>query len=162
MLCQGVWVQGQPPQGNVQTLLPASGCKGPAAVLDVTSERMTFNTRTHTFIFEDKVRVRRCGMTIDSDRLQVATDAKGETIEHIIAIGNVHIQQGERHVTAERAEYFDTEQKLVLTGNPRAWDTHKLRELTGEQIVIFLQEEKMSVKGARVIFQPRKTPSKEP
>jgi lipopolysaccharide transport protein LptA len=123
---------------------------------------MTFNNKTRVFLFEDKVHVRRCGMTLVSDRLQVTTSAQGEAINHIIATGNVHAQQGERHVVAERAEYFEKEQKLVLTGNPRAWDTQEHRELTGEQIVIFLQEEKMSVKAARVLFQPRKTPAKVP
>jgi lipopolysaccharide export system protein LptA len=155
-------VHGQTPQGNVQKLLPTSDCEGPATALNVTSERMTFDMNIHTFIFKDKVRIRRCDIIIVCDRLHITTDAKGETVEHIIAMGNVHFQQKERHVTAERAEYFDAEQKLVLTGNPRAWDTYKQHELSGAQITIFLQQERMFVKDARMLFQLRETPSKVP
>jgi lipopolysaccharide transport protein LptA len=143
--------------------LPAEKeCQGPAAVLDVASERMTFDSRTRTFTFEDKVHIRRCALTIDCDRLQVINDASEKNVEQIIATGNVRIQHGQRHVVAERANYFEAEQKLVLVGNPRAWDTQEHNELRGEEIVIFLQEEKMFVKRARVIFQPRKTSSKTP
>lgn len=155
-------VQGQALPGAIEKLPPQKECEGQAAVLDVSSERMTFDSRTRTFTFEDKVHIRRCAMTIACDRLQVINDANERNVEQIIATGNVRIQHGKRHVVAERANYFEAEQKLVLVGNPRAWDTQEQNELRGEEIVIFLQEEKMLVKRARVIFQPRKASSKIP
>lgn len=161
LLWPGVNGHGQVQQKSGRNLLPKD-CQGPVAALNVTSERMTFDHRIQTFIFEEKVRVDRCEMTIVCDHLQVTNDARGENVERIIATGNVHFQQGTRHVMAERAEYFAVEQRLVLTGHPRAWDTQEGNEMVGEEIVIFLQDEKMVVKQARVLFHPRKTTSKTP
>jgi len=123
---------------------------------------MTFDSKTRIFIFEEKVRVLRCAMTILCDHLQVMNDTSEKSIERIIATGNVRFQQGQHSAVAERADYFESEQKLVLTGNPRVWDTQAQDELTGEEIVLLLQEEKVLVKQARVLFHPRKTSLKTP
>lgn len=160
LLCLGAERQSEP--GGLKTLLPTEDCEGAESTLDVTSERMTFDSQTHTFIFEDNVRVRRCRMTMRCDRLHVTQNATNERVERIVAMGNVQFQQGERHATAERAEYFEVEQKLVLTGNPRAWNTQEQNELTGEEMVVFLQQEKLLVKRPRVLFHPRQEPSKTP
>jgi lipopolysaccharide transport protein LptA len=151
--------QGQPQQADK---LLAGACQGPHAALNVTAERMTFDQRTRTFIFEEKVHVRRCAMTIMCDRLQVTNEAKGDNVEHITATGNVHVQQGTQHVTAERVDYFPVEQRLVFTGHPRAWDTQEQREITGEAITVFLHNENVLVQRAHVLFQPRNTPMKQP
>jgi lipopolysaccharide transport protein LptA len=101
-------------------------------------------------------------MMITCDRLLVTKDSKSEDVEHITATGNVHVQQGTQHVTAERADYFPAEQRLVFTGNPHAWDTQEQREMTGEEITVFLQNENVLVKRAHVLFHPRNTPVKRP
>ena len=161
-----VWFSGQVYsqglQGTLEKLPAQKGCEGGATTLDVSSERMTFNSKTRIFIFEEKVRILRCAMTILCDRLQVINDASDKNIERIIATGNVRFQQGTRSAVAERADYFESEQRLVLTGNPRVWDTQEHDELAGEEIILLLQEEKALVKQARVLFHPRKTSLKTP
>ena len=149
-------------QSTLEKLPAQKGCEGGASTLDVSSERMTFDSKTRIFIFEEKVRILRCTMTILCDRLQVLNDASDKNIERIIATGNVRFQQGTRSAVAERADYFESGQRLVLTGNPRVWDTQEHDELTGEEIVLLLQEEKALVKQARVLFHPRKTSLKTP
>jgi len=150
-------------QGTLEKLPLQKACAGDPTTLDVSSERMTFDSKTRIFVFEEKVRILRCTMTIVCDRLQVINDASQRNIEQIIATGNVRFQQGNRSAVAERADYFESEQKLVLTGgNPRVWDTQEHDELTGEEIVLLLQEEKVFVKQARVLFHPRKTSLKTP
>jgi len=146
----------------IEKLPPQKGCEGNLTTLDVSSTRMTFDSKTRTFIFEEKVRVLRCTMVILCDRLQVLNDASDKNVDRIIATGNVHFDQGNRSGTAERADYVESEQKLVLTGNPRVWDTQERNELTGEEIVVMLQEEKVFVKQAHVLFHPRKTSLKTP
>lgn len=153
---------GQGLQGTMEKLPTQKGCEGNAATLDVSSTRMTFDSKTRTFTFEEKVRIVRCAMVITCDRLQVINGANDQTIERIIATGNVHFEQGTRSGVAEQAEYFEAEQKLVLTGKPRIWDTQEYNELTGDEIVVLLQNEKVLVKQARVLFHPRKTASKTP
>ena len=139
-----------------------SDCEGAEATLDVTSERMTFDRDTQTFIFEEKVRVKRCDLVIDCDRLQVVRYADESGIKHIIATGNVRFRDGTRHAVADRADYYDAEQKLVLVGNPRAWDTDKQNELSGEEIIIFLEEDRILVSGAHVRFHPDPSSGSEP
>src|SRR6266436_8815297 len=148
-------------QGTLEKLPIQKDCEGDPTTLDVSSERMTFDSKTRIFIFEEKVRILRCAMTILCDRLQVINDASDKNIDRIIATGNVRFQQGTRSAVAERADYFESEQRLVLTGNPRVWDTQEHDELTGEEIVLLLQEEKALVKQARVLFHPHKTSLKK-
>jgi lipopolysaccharide transport protein LptA len=118
---------------------------------------MTFDQNTRTFLFENQVQIRRCKMTIFCDRLKVVGALESEATEQIVASGNVRIEYGTRRVTAERAEYFVAQQRIVLTGNPQAWDTHDRIEMTGEEIVVSLPQDHMVVKGARVRFHPRKS-----
>lgn len=160
--CCSLESYGQSRRGPNEKLLPQKECTGEAATLDITSERMTYESKVRTFIFEEKVTVRRCAMVITCDRLQVINHANERNVEHIIATGHVKFQQGSRHVTAERADYFEAEQKLILSGNPRAWDTNEQNELTGEEMVLLLQEDKMFVKQARVLFPPQKPVVKTP
>ena len=159
LICPGIAAQGQ---HSEPAKLPREDCSDTNAVLDVTSERMLFDQQTRTFTFEEKVRVHRCDVIMSCDRLHVINDVKGEHVERITAIGNVHFQRGTRHVLAERAEFFLAEQRLILTGNPRAWDTQEQQEMQGEEIIVFLQRENMVVKRARVLFHPRKVLSKVP
>jgi lipopolysaccharide transport protein LptA len=160
-----LWLGGQgwsqTPSTGIDRLLPQD-CHGDAAVLDVTATRMTFDQQTHTFTFEDDVNIHRCSMTILCDRLQVISNAKTEEVERIIATGNVRVQQGARHIVAERAVFFAAEQRLVLTGHPRAWDVQEQREIEGEEMVILVSQEQVTVKRARVLFHPRKTPTNAP
>jgi hypothetical protein len=58
--------------------------------------------------------------------------------------------------------FAPAEQRLVLTGNPRAWDTYEQQEMAGEEMTVFLHDEHMLVKRARVLFHPRKVVSKVP
>jgi lipopolysaccharide transport protein LptA len=139
-----------------------SDCEGAEAALDVTSEQMTFDRDTHTFIFEDKVRVQRCDLVIDCDHLQVVRYADENRIKHVIATGNVRFRDGTRHAIAERADYYEAEQKLVLVGNPRAWDADKQNELSGDEIIVFLEEERILVSGARVRFHPNRSSGSAP
>ncbi len=150
------------PAARPRAPLPTANCEGPGQMLDVKAERMTFDRQTQTFLFQERVRVQRCDMTILCDRLRVFNDTEGQRVERIVCTGNVRMQQGARRVTAERAEYFDAEQKLVLTGEPKAWDTEEQNELTGEEIVVFLEEDKLFVKQAHVRFHPRQQAAGSP
>jgi len=162
LLCGiGGYVESQERPSDIERLLPQD-CQGAAAALDVTSTRMTFERQTQSFVFEENVRIRRCDMTILCDRLEVKSDATGQEVQHIIATGKVRVQQGTRHGTAERAEYFVADQRLVLKGNPRAWDVQEQHEITGEEIIIVLPREHVLVKRARVLFHPRKPTTKKP
>lgn len=153
--------QNQTPTQTIDSLLPQD-CEGERAGLEVTSERMTFERNTRTFVFEERVQIRRCAMTIWCDRLQVVGEPESEGTEHIIATGNVKIEYGTRRVTAQRADYYVAQQRIVLTGEPRAWDTRDRHEMAGEEIIFTLPQDRVEVKQARVRFYPRRTSPKGP
>lgn len=164
VLALPVCIVSQPPseRAALSERLQQSDCEGPEAALDVTSEKMTFDRDTHTFIFKEKVRVKRCNLTIDCDHLRVIRDADENRIKQVIATGNVRFQDGTRHAVAERADYYEADQRLVLVGNPRAWDSYEQNELIGDEITVFLEEERIVVKGAHVRFHPNQSSGSEP
>lgn len=151
-----------------QTSGPQSGrhagqdCTGEASMLDITAERMTFDQQTRTFVFEDNVHIRRCDLLIWCDRLEVINRTGQGDVERILATGNVRVQRGTQHVRAERAEYFAAAERLVLTGNPRAWDTAEQHRIRGDEIVVLVPQDHIVVKQARALFHPRRAPSREP
>jgi lipopolysaccharide transport protein LptA len=164
VLALPVYIASQPQADKpaISERFQQSDCEGSEATLDVTSEQMTFDRDTQTFIFKEKVHVTRCSLTIDCDHLRVVRDADENRIKRIIATGNVRFQDGTRHAVAERADYYEADQKLVLVGNPRAWDSGEQNELIGDEIIVFLEEERIIVKGARVRFHPNQSPGSEP
>lgn len=145
----------------IDPLLPQD-CAGQKASLEATAERMTFDQKTRTFVFENRVQVRHCEMTVWCDRLQVVAYGESEATERMVATGNVRIEYGTRRVTAQRAEYFVPQQRLVLTGHPRVWDTQDRHEMTGDEIVVALPQDHVEVKQARVRFHPRRALPKGP
>lgn len=142
--------------------LPGQECTGDATGVDISADRMTFDQRTGTFLFEENVHIRRCDMLILCDRLEVLNSAETGELERILATGNVRVQRGTQHVRAEQAEYFAANERLVLTGDPRAWDTQERHEVTGDEIVLLVPQDHIVVKGARALFHPRRAASKEP
>lgn len=161
-LSMGVAGQTQSEKPAISQRVQQPNCEGTEAALDVTSEQMTFDRNSNTFIFKEKVRLQRCSLVIDCDHLRVVRDADENRITYVTATGNVRFQDGTRHAVAERADYFEAEQKLVLVGNPRAWDTDEQNELIGEEIIVFLEEGRILVNGARVRFHPDQSPGDEP
>src|SRR5215468_3084646 len=81
LICLGGLVYGQGLQGTLEKLPAQKGCAGGPTTLDVSSEHMTFDSKTRIFIFEEKVRVLRCAMTILCDRLQVVSDTSEKSVE---------------------------------------------------------------------------------
>jgi lipopolysaccharide export system protein LptA len=59
--------------------------------------------------------------------------------------GNVRITQGERVATSDVATYYRGENKVILTGHPRAVKNQDV--ITGEQIIYFLDSEKSIVES---------------
>src|SRR5262245_27423048 len=94
LICLGERSYSQSLPGTLEKLPAQKGCEGNSATLDVSSTRMTFDSKTRTFIFEEKVRVLRCTLVITCDRLQVLNDASDKNVDRIIATGNVRFDQG--------------------------------------------------------------------
>jgi lipopolysaccharide export system protein LptA len=67
------------------------------------------------------------------------------TISKIEATGHVKIEKQDGRATCQRAVYYEDDKKIVLTGEPVAWQ--KGTRVTGKQITMFLDEDRSLVEG---------------
>ena len=67
------------------------------------------------------------------------------TISKIEATGRVKIEKQDGRATCQRAVYYEEDKKIVLTGEPVAWQ--KGTRVTGKQITMFLEEDRSLVEG---------------
>ena len=132
--------------------------------VQVTADRMVSDSRSDQVVFTGNVEARRGGLYVKADRLEVRQDRETKKMAQMVAIGNVFIQRGEQVATAERATFFETEQKAVLTGNPHAWEGNT--EVWGEEMIFLLTEGNMIVTGGaqrvRVQLLPATEGPKQP
>ena len=60
-------------------------------------------------------------------------------------MGHVKIEKDNGKATCEKAVYFSDDEKIVLTGDPVAWE--KGTRVSGKQITMFLAEDRSVVEG---------------
>jgi lipopolysaccharide export system protein LptA len=141
---------------------PASDTPEPVApteAVQVTADRMASDSRSDQVVFTGNVEVRRGDLYVKADRFEVKQDRQTKKVEQMLAIGNVFIRRGEQAATAERATFFETEQKAVLTGNPHAKEGNT--EVWGEEMVFLLAEGNMIVTGGTQRVRVQLVPANE-
>jgi len=82
------------------------------------------------------------------------------SIQRIEATGDAHrvkIQYENGNATCQKAVYFVDGEKIVLTGNPIAWE--KGTRVSGKQITIFMAEERSVVEGGSHVRIEGEAPS---
>ena len=99
-------------------------------------------------IFKGNVIARQNNSIQYADKMEVYTDSKTDRVERVVSTGNVRIITRDcRMGTAERAEYYDAEQRVVLIGNARVWRDADI--VTGDRITIFIAEDRSLVEGGK-------------
>jgi len=89
------------------------------------------------------------GTRTGTDTLPIMANRSVSMIE---ATGQVRIQQADGRATCRKAVYYQDEEKIVLTGDPVAWQ--KGTRVTGKQITMYLAEERSVVEGgSRVMIE---------
>lgn len=134
----------------------------------ITSNKMTVRNRENQAIFEGNVVLTRGGLVVNSEKMivffqgragdaagspgeetskksEALTSPSGRSLERVEAIGHVKIRQENSHATCQKAVYFSAEEKIVMTGDPVAWE--KGTRVSGRQITIYLAEERSVVEG---------------
>jgi lipopolysaccharide export system protein LptA len=131
----------------------------PNETVQVTADRMVSDSRSEQVVFTGNVEAQRGDLYVKTDRLEVKQDRQTKKVAQMVAIGNVFIRRGEQAATAERATFFETEQKAVLHGNPHAWEGNT--EVWGEEIVFLLAEGNMIVTGGAQRVRVQLVPANE-
>jgi lipopolysaccharide export system protein LptA len=125
----------------------------------VDSDKMERFGKESLVIFTGNVVARQNSSVQYADRMEVYLDEKGDRILRTVSTGNVRIITRDcRTGTARRAEYFELDQRVVLTGNARVWQDDNV--VTGESIVIYISQDRSVVQGGgqervKAIFYPR-------
>jgi len=117
-------------------------------------------------IFKGNVIARQNNSIQYADKMEVYTDSKTDRVERVVSTGNVRIITRDcRMGTAERAEYYDAEQRVVLIGNARVWRDADI--VTGDRITIFIAEDRSIVEGGKqervkaIFYQNQNKPKSE-
>jgi lipopolysaccharide export system protein LptA len=141
----------------------------------ITAKKMTVKNQDNQAVFEGAVVLTRGGLVVYSDRMVVmfraqdasaSDDQKGRgavkgaapskgpdavpgvsnrSVNQIEATGRVKIEKDSGSATCEKAIYYHDGDKIVLTGEPVAWE--KGTRVSGKQITMFLAEDRSVVEG---------------
>ena len=110
----------------------------------VTADRLTYDYKKNTAVFESHVIVIDPRMRIESDELRIIFN-KTNDVKSVTAVGNVHLTSEDKTATCNRAIYLAETGEVVLTGNAklkRSRDT-----VTGDSITFFLDQDRVVVEG---------------
>jgi lipopolysaccharide export system protein LptA len=150
---------------------PSNGAVDQALGTTVISQKMTFKNQESQAVFDGAVVLTRGTLVVYSDRMVVSfrnqetadpkkandagktatTPAKGpdtvsnRAVSQIEATGRVKIERDAGNATCKKAVYYRNEDKIVLTGDPVAWD--KGTRVSGNRITMFLAEDRTVVEG---------------
>ena len=126
----------------------------------VDADQLVSDQKQGLVIFTGNVVARHNNSTQYAERMEVCLDEKGDKVMRTVSTGAVRIITRDcRTGTAQRAEYYDAEQRVVLTGDARVWQDENV--VTGERITIFLAEDRSMVEGGaggrvKSIFYPKR------
>ncbi len=154
-----------------QSLGPNEKLVNSQSPIYITADRMEANQDDKTITFESHVVVRQDDVTITSNRLKVTLlqgehqPASGdstptERIDYIEFEGDVKVTQQDRLATANKAIFYQKEQKILLRGRPVV--TKGQDRIEGDLITIYLKEGRSIVEGGNgaqvqaVLFPARK------
>jgi len=139
----------------------------------VTSQKLTFKNQQNQAVFDGTVVLTRGSLIVRSDRMVVSfrgqeperngpvnkmgeqtkepVQARGpdrvsnRDVSQIEATGRVKIERDAGNATCQKAVYYRDEDKIVLTGDPVAWE--KGTRVSGKRITMFLSEDRTVVDG---------------
>ncbi|MBP8256825.1 MAG: hypothetical protein KAX37_05830 [Opitutaceae bacterium] len=172
---------------NLRIIVPlmalfAAAMKGaddvPPTVIESTSLEMRSTDAEITAVFDQNVVVTGNNLRISCDHLEVIATRIGDATETVgkpdkfkslVAVGRVHIIQGDREVTCGRAEVFPGEEKIILTENPVVIDKSGPYVASGTRIVLLRGERrlfgdniKMTGPGLKDLGFDKEAPMKSP
>jgi lipopolysaccharide export system protein LptA len=116
-------------------------------------------------VFTGNVVARQNNSVQYADRMEVYLDEVGDKILRTVSTGAVRIITADcRTGTAQRAEYYDLDQRVVLIGNARVWQEDNV--VSGETITIFLSQDRSVVQGGKqervkAVFYPKDDGAKD-
>jgi lipopolysaccharide export system protein LptA len=148
----GLWM---PVAAAAQTS-PADMIKGGDDPLVIRSETLEIDNQKQMVIFTGNVDARKSSFTIQCREMHLFyhgdTSGKAEgaddvRVDRVIAMGDVKIRRSDgEEAMADKAIYYQKEDKVILTGNPMVKQGEDFVE--GARITFFIGEKRSIVEGA--------------
>jgi lipopolysaccharide export system protein LptA len=116
----------------------------------ITADRMEAEKLGATVTFINNVVLKKEDMKLTSDRMVVYYNPGTKDIGEIDATGHVVVRKEGRIALAQKAHYYNRDEKIVLSGDARIIENEK--ELGGEKITLFLRDDRSIVEGGKVLL----------
>lgn len=124
----------------------------------ITSRSLEADQADHRVQFHGDVVARQGNLVIYAQELTVFYKDKSNDIDHVVAEKDVRIVQGARVATGQKAVFYNSEGRIVLTGSPKVHQGEDFVE--GDEITVFLNEDRSIVKSkgdsrVNAVFHPK-------
>lgn len=114
--------------------------------IEITSQQLEVLQQQRQSIFTGDVVAKQGDMTLIAEKLIVVFQEDQDQVERLEAIGAVRVLQLDRIATAEKAIFYQLEEKLILTGNAEV--TQGKNKISGDEITLFVQENRTLIKSS--------------
>lgn len=129
--------------------------RGKDEPVHIEANRMEADQKKNSVHFTGKVEARQGSLVIHADEMTVYYGAGGaksgaatsQTVSRMVARGNVMVNREGWLASGDTLEFSEAENKVELSGNTRVWQDNNL--VTGETIVLYLDEGKSVIGGAK-------------
>jgi outer membrane protein assembly factor BamD len=113
--------------------------------IDITSDKVEAFWKENLIIFKGNVIARQKDIVIYADSVEALIIEDGKGIEKVTAGGNVKIQQGLRVANCQKAVFYNLDQKVILTGEPKVSEGDNI--VSGDEIIFDIEKDRVEVKG---------------
>ncbi|HST77172.1 MAG TPA: LptA/OstA family protein, partial [Verrucomicrobiae bacterium] len=136
--------------GRVTSVFVSPQKNGNSTPVNVVSDRLSYVDSERKAVFSGNVRLRGEEFTMTADTVQVLLAARdqggnknGNQLDHIVAQGDIVIQQPGRKANGNQLVYTAQEQKFVLTGapgkKPSIFDAER-GQISGDSLTFFTHD----------------------
>ncbi len=122
--------------------------------IDVTADRLEFDYDKGLLRYTGNVRVEHAGATIRAQQIEIFFEPEGKrALQKITARGGVEVVRGDETAHGELAEYDPKAATIVLSQKARLGSGPN--SLSGERVVVYLQERRATVEGGAAAIPSR-------
>jgi len=152
-------IPGRADAGN-PSLLSALSFSTRREPIAVTADALEFDYRSRLLTYKGRVEVTQGDIKLNANTLTIALqDQVDSQVKEVVAEGQVRVTQGARWATGGRAVFDQTRHTVVLSQNAVVHDGPN--EVSGDRIIVYLDEQRSVVEGGSGRVKAVLFPSKD-
>jgi lipopolysaccharide export system protein LptA len=114
--------------------------------ISVSADALEFDYKTRVLTYKGTVVAAQGDMKLESNTLTVSLDEHVQNrVKEVVAEGQVHLTKGTRWATGGKAVFNQAQNTVVLSENAVVHDG--ANEVSGDRVVVYLEEERSVVEG---------------